>query len=335
MNEDSGATSARTAGALSQADMDEADELFVTLSFGAAHEKAAAGAALAQWAGADPARLRHIQLQQAADRVVDHHLDDLRRRYPRHIDRVSAGRGAVAVPWVRSAWMATGLACALAVAVVAVNPVLSRQDMRSGIGEQSRIVLIDGTTALLGTDTAGVFESRLRSRAFTLEKGEALFTIAGQWRPFQVTAQSATIRDIGTTFSVRRDASQVAVAVVEGEVEISVPSVARPVRVGARRAALVQASGISPVLDGAAYDAMVSWKDRRFEFNGTPLRTVADEVQRYRQARITFADHAAAAVRVTGGFSTLDPDLLLRTLPAVAPVTVQFGRDGEVIISSR
>lgn len=324
------------AGGLSQADMDEADELFVSLSFGSAQEKTEAGVALEQWAGNNPARLDYVRMQQAADQVVDHHLDELRNRYPRHPHTVAPRSGVLAVQWLRSAYLSTGLMLGLAAAVVYVNPVLSSQQLETSVGEQVTVALGDGSSVLLNTNSTAVFDNRLRSRELTLNRGEVSLTVAhSSWRPFQVAAQAAVIRDIGTVFSVRSDTGKVAVAVVEGEVEISAATDRPPVRVQARQAAMVYGDQVSRVFEGAAYDALVSWRDRRLEFASAPLSSLVQEVQRYRTRPIVIADRKAEMVRVTGGFSSTDPDLLLRTLPAVAPVNVQFAQNGDVVISSR
>lgn len=106
-------------------------------------------------------------------------------------------------------------------------------------------------------------------------------------------------------------------------------------RVGAKLEPAVQGDRITEVLGEAAYESSVSWKDRRLEFNAEPQHALIHELQRYRSQRVRSADPEAEGVRITGRFSTTDPDLLLRTLPSVAPVNVQFGRDGEPLAETR
>lgn len=318
---------------LSQSEMDEADDLFVSLTFGSGEEKQQSRADLKRWAGTDGRRLAYIAMQVHVDQLIDPHVATLRDRYPRHVTRVPAptpGR-----PWARRMYAATGLSLAMVGAVVAINPVVSTQEIHAGIGDQASVELSDGSRVVLNTASSAVFENRIRSRALILLDGELLVSVAGsRYRPFQVFAGAARIRDIGTVFTVRRDAEKVAVAVIEGKVEVSAAAGTAPAFVDARQAAIVYGKTISRVQGGDLYESLVSWKDRRLEFTATPLKKLVEEVQRYRKQRIVFADRRAEAVRVTGGFSSADPDLLLRTLPAVAPVKVQFARNGEVFITS-
>lgn len=321
---------------LPQADIDAADELFVSLAFGSAEEKADAAVALRQWAGDRPERLRYIADQQAVDLILDSHADALRARYPRAVPSVSARRPWHAVTWMRWSYASGALASVLAAVAFVVNPVLSTEELRSATGELTHFTLSDGTRVSLNTASSAVFESRLRTREMNLLEGEALFSIADKhWRPFKVVAKTTTIRDIGTVFSVRRIGDDVAVAVIEGAVEISIPTSSLPLRLDARETAIAYGGPNPEVLRWENYEAMISWKDRRMEFTAEPLSWLITEVQRYRKQPIRFADPYAENIRVTGGFSSADPDMLLRTLPAVAPVNVRFEADGTAVISSR
>ncbi|PXW18328.1 FecR family protein [Paraburkholderia caballeronis] len=321
---------------LTQAEMDEADDLFVSLAFGSGHEKAQARSALEQWAGQDPARLQYLATHEAVDREVDSHSADLRRQYVRHVEAVAQPSGTMAGRRAAT-WGASAVVLgALVTAAWVVNPVLSSQSFSSAIGEQADVELDDGSRVLLNTDTAGVFENRLRSREVRLQHGEALFSVVhGRLRPFAVLAGDASVRDIGTRFSVRTVPAGVVVAVLEGRVELALAGAAAPVTLDANQAARTDGTQIVAIPGSQPVEALVSWKDRRLQFDGTPLADVVRELQRYRKTTIVLADANAAAYRVTGGFSSVDPDLLLKTLPGVVPVTVRFQQDGTAVIASR
>lgn len=334
---------------LTQTEMDEADDLFVSLTFGGTEEKERAKEALERWAGTNLDRLDYIQKHDVANRLVDVHVGALRHHYPRHLSSFPSRTSSLAEPpttperrssprakWLSVAYTSVGLvATAMAVAVY-VNPVLSSQGMHSDVGEQVNVQLDDGSHVLLNTGSVAVFENRLRSREFILSKGEALFSVVhSEMRPFQVLTESASIRDIGTVFSVREDDRDVLVAVVEGKVQLSVPSNGQEVMLAANQAARVEKAHISQITGAQSVQSLLSWKERRLEFTEEPLGSLVRELQRYRKQPITFADKRAETFLVTGGFSSADPDLLLKTLPDVAPVTVRFRRDGEAVIASR
>ncbi|KND57665.1 Iron siderophore sensor protein [Candidatus Burkholderia verschuerenii] len=196
-----------------------------------------------------------------------------------------------------------------------INPVLSTQEFSSDIGAQRRVALSDGSSVLLNTSTSVVFENRLRSRDAHLRKGEALFSVLHSGlRPFEVTTRNVTVRDVGTIFSVRSDSDDVTVAVVEGQVELS--SADQKVILSDDQAATIDASHLISRSD-AQFQALVNWRNQRLEFKRTPLMLVVREIQRYSRRAISFEDVRVQGYRVTGGFSSADPDLLLKTLGSV------------------
>ncbi|WP_420992748.1 FecR family protein [Cupriavidus sp. 30B13] len=322
---------------LTPSEQDYAESLLVSAQFGDTAQSASAKAALDAWTRQSGERQAYVRKLEAADHSLDKNLSDLKARYARHVEPASAQRiaPARAIRWHRSP-AAYLLAAGLAASVLwAVNPVLSRQEASSEIGQQRMIDLDDGSEVLLNTNTAGRFVNRLRSREWTLERGEALFSVKhSPWRPFHVFAESVDIRDIGTRFSVRRLAGGVSVAVLEGSVEVSAAGNKAPALLGPNEAIRTDGS-VFTSLDPKSFDTLVSWKDRRLDFNGTSLTDVVSELQRYRSEPIVLADARAAKVQITGGFSSADPDHLLDMLPLVAPVAVSRKQDGTVVISSR
>ncbi|WP_152693163.1 FecR family protein [Caballeronia mineralivorans] len=203
----------------------------------------------------------------------------------------------------------------------------------SAVGEQVTLSLDDGSQALLNTDTEIRYVRRLRSREVFLERGEAHFTVVhNEWHPFYVRAGQADVQDIGTTFSVRRLDNGVNVTVLEGRAAVTPNNGSQGYDVSASQA--ISTSGGRVVWRPDAI-ALLAWKDHRLDFDKTPVAEVVNELRRYRKAPIVLADAKAGLPQVSGGFSSADPDRLLRTLPAVARVTVSFKADGTAIIVSR
>lgn len=330
---------------LNQSERDHADDLFSSSKFGNAQQKKAALAAIDTWAAQIPERLAYIAELEAADRAVDSNLAALRSRYPRQFDnRTPAPSKPARAVRVSGLWPGIALACcAMAVtAVWVINPVQSRQDMSSSIGQQSSLDLDDGSHVLLNTNTAIRFVNRLRSRELTLERGEALFSVKhSTLRPFHVYAGTAEIRDVGTQFSVRlldgADGADrgVSVAVLEGQVSVTSSADAPPTLLTAHEALRTNGTTVVPVTGSGAVTAMLDWTERRLDFDATSISDVIDELQRYRKQPIVLADKRAGTFRVTGGFSIADPDQLLKTLPSVAPVTVTMKPDGTAVVASR
>ncbi|WP_081066751.1 FecR family protein [Burkholderia cepacia] len=334
---------------LTQAEIDEADDLLVSLMFGSDAEKSRAKIELESWVGNIPERRQYLSDHHAAERVVDVLSDDLGRLYKRHVgpavppparteERIS--RPPVPSGWRTGVRVATyGAALVLLGAISTlwiVNPIMTSQHLRTAIGERVDVALDDGSHVTLNTDTELTFVNRFRSRDATIQRGEALFSVAHSLvRSFDVSVGTANVRDIGTRFTVRKMTDGVDVAVLEGRVELTASAGAAPVPLQAGQAARTDRVGNVELQNQQQFDAMVGWKDNRLQFNGTPLRDVVQEVQRYRKQPIVLADARVGDYRVTGGFSSADPDLLLKTLSSVVPVTVEFQRAGTAVIASR
>lgn len=197
-------------------------------------------------------------------------------------------------------------------------------------GEQRSITLPDGSVAQLGTDTLLTVEMSAKLRKVRLEKGEALFTVAHEERSFEVGAGNGVIRDIGTQFDVRRDDRRVAVAVLEGAVEVRLGSATLALSRGQQ--AVYSENGLSDV-SPADEKTVTAWRSGKLVFDGTPLADVVRELNRYHERRIVIADPALSALKVSGVFNANNLDGLLRVIPQVLPVQVE-NSNGSVILSA-
>ncbi len=320
---------------LSEEDRNEIDNLLASVEHGDARQKTFARASLLKLREASDAHRAYIAQQQRADAMIDGSLDALRRRYDRRLPEAHHRRPP---PVLKKSGFRFGtvfgvLALGAAATIWMINPVLSRQEGSAPIGQQARLTLDDGSQVLLNTGTRIQFSNRLRSREATLVHGEAMFAVAhGELRPFELRAGSTAVHDVGTRFSVRLRDPGIDVAVLEGEVAVEVQGQGDFIQLVAGQA--IRSDGVR-VVQLPRTDALVAWKDQRLDFDRTPLSEVVRELQRYRTTPIVLADQHAGEARISGGFSSADPDKLLRTLPSVAPVSVSFDADGAARIASR
>ncbi|MCA8095249.1 FecR domain-containing protein [Burkholderia anthina] len=308
--------------------------MFVSLWHGEAREQADARGSLDALKQRSTAHRDYIARQEQANDAINLNAAALRQRYARVLNPepafAPAHRGAVRRRFP-TAWASGGLLL-IAAAVWGVNPVLSRQIGTASIGHQTTLTLDDGSEVLLNTDTSVHYLNRLRSREIFLERGEALFTVShSAWRTFFVHAGNIEIKDVGTTFSVRRRQDGVDVAVLEGEVAVRLSAASQPVPLAAKQAVRTIGTNVA----AADPDMLVAWRDRRVDFDDASLTSVASELERYRTAPIILADDRAGRTRISGSFSTEDIDRVLRALPQVAAVSVTFRADGAAVIASR
>jgi transmembrane sensor len=188
-------------------------------------------------------------------------------------------------------------------------------------GEVRRVPLPDGSSATLNTQSLMRIAYSGRSRRIELVRGEALFDVAKDaTRPFIVAAGAATVRAVGTSFTVRRlEKGGVKVLVREGVVDIADKPTSRPLRLGANSvattstlAAAGRTDAVQPAIRAEALaptevDRGLAWKDGLISFDGVTLAAAASEFSRYSDTRIVIDDPVLARETVTGLFSATDP----------------------------
>lgn len=123
----------------------------------------------------------------------------------------------------RWAWrgMAVGAGLSAIAAAAAVVLVLAPRagDYRTDVGEQRRVMLDDGSVALVNTDSRIRVRFAEGERRIRLDEGEAWFQVAKNAdRPFIVDVDDVHVRATGTAFSVRRRGEATEVVVTEGAV---------------------------------------------------------------------------------------------------------------------
>ncbi len=215
----------------------------------------------------------------------------------------------------------------------AIDPAWRSEEVSTAYGQHDHLQMADGSQIALNSATHLRIEQRLRSRQFELLEGEATFSVAPGDKPFIVRSQGVAVRDISTVFNVRSDSRGVAVAVIEGAVDVSTAQVApRRLKGGQQLLASGERLGSVASLDPARATA---WQQGKLRFNGTPLRDVLADIRRYRQAPIRLADPRLGELRVSGEFDSAAVESLLDLLPAILPVMLSRGGDGSVVLSAR
>jgi transmembrane sensor len=190
-------------------------------------------------------------------------------------------------------------------------------------GEQRRIALEDGSAVVLGP------LSRVRvpkaDRSVELLGGEAYFSIVHDAaHPFEVSAGSGQIRDVGTAFNVAVRSDRVVVTVADGAV-----SVATNPEAGGAHPVLVehdqQVAYTDRVGAVSAVDAGLAtgWTRGRLAYVDRPLSEVTAELSRFSKTDVTVADPAVGALHYTGTVSVDAIDQWAISLAKVYPVRVE------------
>lgn len=194
---------------------------------------------------------------------------------------------------------------------------------RTAQGRIRAFDLADGSRLELDTASEARVHYSRRERAIRLVRGRAVFTVVhGDPRHFEVYAGQVKVRDIGTRFDVRHLADGIAVAVLEGEVEVSGGTNAAPIVL--RRGQRVDYArdgdaGSVQFIDAGVYS---SWRDGRLVFNARPLREVLEELGRYQPTSLAVSAPRFLDTRVSGVFSVDDLPQAMQTIAAALPVRI-------------
>jgi transmembrane sensor len=201
------------------------------------------------------------------------------------------------------------------------------QTFETAVGKRDSVRLIDGTRVVLAPESrltvAMGYGDKVREVELT---GEAYFDVHHDAaRPFAVHAAGATIRDLGTTFTVRSaGAGGVRVAVTSGSVSLasdqSPPNAAVVLRPG--DAGTVAANGQALVERGGAAEPDTAWTTGRLVFREAPIGAVRSELRRWYGIDLV-VDSSFASRHLSVTFDGETPDRALEIIALSLGAQVQ------------
>jgi transmembrane sensor len=298
----------------------------------------------AAWLAAD-ARHRAAYLRLAAAWERSARLKNLRpdaqtidpdllvHRHRAH--RQSVGRR----PMVLAAGIAA-LAMATAWGVIATRGV---QTYRTAVGGLSRVVLEDGSTVTLNTDSEVRVHFGSVRRQLTLLKGEAQFAVAhDRSRPFEVSTGGKVVRAVGTAFDVRLDRGEsVEVVVTEGRVAFLDATGIAGAR-GATPLTTTVSAGESAVASGGKVTVRrisatessrhLAWEVGELSFQGETLDAAVAEFNRYNRRKLRVEDRSIGNLQIGGNFQALEVDSFVAALNRSFGITARVTDDGTLIL---
>jgi transmembrane sensor len=233
--------------------------------------------AFAGWLAQDPRHGRAYEAVEQMDLALEPLLPQLVLT-----DSTPAVDSPVAGPAAKSrrAWL-VGLTLAASIAAgIAFLPQLtpSRYEVTTGPG-QHQTVRLDTTTEILLNGSTRLTLDRKNPRYALLSSGEALFRVRHDAaQPFTLEVGGNRIQDVGTVFDVVREASELRVAVAEGQVVYHTRSNAVSLHAGQ---ALSDRSGSGELRVIPTPVASVgAWESGHLVYSGEPLSRVAVDLGR-------------------------------------------------------
>ena len=226
----------------------------------------------------------------------------------------SVRRSAQAQPRERTSLWFLGAAATMAAAAIVgaiaywPAPQPETQTYTTMVGGRETLALTDGTKIDLNTDTQLRTQITARQRKVWLDKGEAYFQVRHDAaHPFVVIAGNHRVTDLGTKFVIRRDATKMEVALVEGRAQVdalnsktNAPSVEMvPGDIVVATANRIETRK-KPV---AALSTDLAWRQGLLIFKRSTLAEAAAQFNRYNREKLV-VDGSAAQLKIGGTFQS-------------------------------
>lgn len=272
-------------------------------------------------------------------------------------------RGRIRSGWKLSLGAAVSAIAALILACRLLLPAAS-QYYATGPGEQRSVLLADGSRVTLNSASSFAIVLGKHRRIVRLLHGEALFQVGHDpARPFDVYADGAVVRAIGTEFNVDLLPNYAALTVLQGRVAVMsesqadlpvsaatavagdgvlqhehprlerFPAPAGALILGVAQQALITPTSLSVLRPVSDLSATTAWTRRQLVFEHRPLGEVVDEIDRDGRQRIVIDSAALRARQVTGLIQLDDPQSLLEFLSDVPGVVIRKAADGTSVVT--
>jgi transmembrane sensor len=216
------------------------------------------------------------------------------------------------------------MAASLALAFLGAHQYLSvwQYDHATQGSQIASVALSDGSHVELNTHSAIDYEFRDGVRHVVLAKGEAFFDVKHDAaQPFVIDAGGASVRVLGTAFSVRRDRQGGEVIVQRGKVRVTTSS--GEVDLPPNQMVSYQDRGVLRPAKADAAKAL-SWSRGVLVMEDKPLGDVLAELDRYYPGMIILSDKKAANSRIDAVIKLNEIDGWLAALRQSHGLKVRF-----------
>ncbi|MCC8934785.1 FecR family protein [Rhizobium sp. 'Codium 1'] len=211
-------------------------------------------------------------------------------------------------------------------------------DFLTGAGETRIVTLADGSRVTLAPYTALADDVDGTARHVRLLAGEAFFEVERDaTRPFVVDAQDASVRVLGTAFSVRDTGHGTRVELAHGSIALRPQGVENgtELTLAPGDVATVDRRGGKAELSRVDPADIALWREGRLSVTDQALGDVVALIQRQHPAWIMLPESDLATLRVTGLYDLSDPDRALTALAAAFGLQVRAASPYLRIVSSR
>ncbi len=229
--------------------------------------------------------------------------------------------------------------------IVIESPELAYQ---TAVGEQQKVLLDDGSTLILNTDSQVKVIYSAKQRLLLLNRGEIHIDVAHDTsRPLRVVANDKVVQAVGTAFDVRLLNSNVKVWVTEGRVAIAdnkhVTNPAALEKEPLSNPNLFISKGEKAILSNlnqqvekisdGEMTAQLSWQQGNIVFRGETLDEAVLEFNRYSDKTFVIHDPSLKHIRIAGVFKIGDTPSLLSTLHNNFDIQYEYDRANKILLT--
>ena len=185
-------------------------------------------------------------------------------------------------------------------------------------GEQKRIPLPDGSSMVLQPQTRLQLPQSYNKtdRTVILQSGSVYFEVAHQEQlPFTVDLGVASVKDIGTTFTILRTTDSITVTVTSGKIAFTEKSTGETRQLGAGGSLCLYTPA-----NHSGELKVVSTGGNNLRFDNAPLQEVVDALQQQFGKKIILDDTAMAQKRLTLHLDGESFEECVKTICATLPL---------------
>lgn len=237
------------------------------------------------------------------------------------IDRFNEVHGIMQKPRRRFMPWVSGIVAAAAAVVLCVFLFRdNEQQIRIMAGaEVQEFILPDGSQVTLAPGSQLTYSEK--SPRKTQLEGKAFFEVArDETVPFEITADGAFVKVLGTKFMVDAASSLKEVYVTEGKVLFAKSSDSEGVILTKDMQAVLSQSDAVPVIVMETDVNSIAWQRGSFIFDSTPLKEVLETLSEYYKVSFAATD---LDKQLSGEFHAEDLDLIISLIESALDVNIQ------------
>ena len=183
---------------------------------------------------------------------------------------------------------------------------------------QETFILPDSSCVTLAPGS--MMSYRMKDSREVKMEGKIYFEVArDESRPFEIEADGAFVKVLGTEFMVDAPENKVMVYVTDGKVLFAKDASREGVILTKGMSATLEADNDIPVEDAEPDVNSVAWKRGSFIFEDTPLKDVLSCLSKYYKVSFAASD---LSKRLSGEFYTDDLDLIIELIESALDVTI-------------